>query len=93
MLFSLLLPLNYLPLVLQCTKCSISFTLFLNLKKNKILDFLAVSNIHYLELFQVFIERQKTILNKCCHKYFWVSGLLTGVLLLCIRNKTKFSRS
>ena len=37
--FSLLLPLNYLPLVSQCTKYSISFTLLLNLWKVKILDF------------------------------------------------------
>ena len=35
--FSLLLPLNYLLLVSQCTKCSISFSPFLNLWKTKIL--------------------------------------------------------
>ena len=49
--FSLLLTLNYLPLVSQCNKYSISFARFLNLLKTNILDFSTMPNIRYLELF------------------------------------------
>ena len=46
-----LLPLNYLPLVSQCTKYSISFTSFLNIWETKIMGFFAILNIHNVEPF------------------------------------------
>ena len=46
-----LLPLNYLTLVSQCAKYSISFTSFLNIWETKFMGFFAILNIRNLEPF------------------------------------------